>query len=239
MKSTTQSALVLTLFMFLLVLLAAFFFVFQGQLALRDNLADANQEVDALLQDQAKLELERSALAATSTQMHSVQATSAAENVELSTQLAEDDLTVTAMATRSLGLAQERDAAQATRDLYESTGPAVKIIELQPFNTATVGEQLAMVIVASDVVDVKSVTMSIDDKLIDLPPVSPEKNVAVRYTWVPESAGQTIITVSAVNSNNITSRSEQTTVQVQNPTPTATPTSTATATPTPQATPTS
>ncbi len=230
MKSTTLTALSLTLLMFLLVLLAAFFFVFQGQLALRDDVAGAASEVESLQQEQAQLQLERSSLQATATKMYTVQATSASENVELTTQLADTDRKVATLEAQSKERLLDLDLAEATRDFHESTGPLVTVVEPFP-PESIVGEETELVIVASDVVGVKSVTISVDDRLIDVQ-VTPGQSVTVRQTWIPDTAGQAIITISAVNSNNVTSQPAVLTVQVQSPSVTATPVSTLTPQPT-------
>ena len=236
MKSTSLTALALTLLMLLLVLLAAFFFVFQGQLALRNDLEGTEREVESLQQEQAQLQLEQSSLQATSTMVHSAQATSAAESLSLTTQLADTDLTVTAQAAQSLQLSQEKEIAQATRQFYENTGPLVTIIEPQPSTIVTVGEDITLVVVASDAVGVGSLNISIDDELIDDVSLTPGQNVVVRQPWTPGAAGPAIITITAVNDNGKTSQPAAITIQVHNPTPTSTPTSTPTAEPTPEPT---
>lgn len=238
MRSTTLTALALTLLMLLLVLLAAFVFVFQGQLTLRDDLLESSQTVDAVEAERAKLELQQFELLATATRLSAVQATSASESVELSKQLAAADLEGTRLAEEQAMTAQERDAIRATRDGYESSGPVVTIVEPRPPATATAGEELTVVVVASDVVDIRSVTLSINNELIDSPPISPARSIVLRHTWTPEEAGQAIITVTAVNNNNVTSQPAAITVPVLNPTASATipasPTATTEATATPQ-----
>ncbi len=235
MKPTTLTALVLTLFMFLLVLLAAFFFVFQGQITLRDNLASTESEIESLQQEQAQLQLEHSSLQATSTKVDSAQATSAAESLSLTTQLAETDLTVTAQAARSLELSNEIDVVAATRQFYEETGPLVTIIDPQTSMPVNVGDEITFLIVASDPVGVRSINITINNLFEDVP-MSPGQNVIARYPWTPEAPGPAIITVTAVNDNGITSQPAAITIQVQSLSATSTPTSTPTPEPTPEPT---
>ncbi|MFN2206274.1 MAG: hypothetical protein ACK2UT_10200 [Candidatus Promineifilaceae bacterium] len=222
MKSTTLAALALTLLMFLLVLLAAFVFVFQGQLALRDDLAGSQSEIETLRQDQAQLQLEQSSLQATATRLSAARATSDAESLSLTTQLAETDLTVTAQAAESAELLEDKESAQATRQFYEDTGPLVAIIEPRPSFNGIVGEEITLLIVASDAVGVRAINISINDELIDDVPLTPEKSVVVSQLWTPDAPGPAIITVTAVNEQGKTSQPAAITIQVQNPSPTAT-----------------
>lgn len=233
MKPTTLTALALTLLMFLLVLLAAFFFVFQGQIALRDDLAGTELEIESLQQEQAQLQLEQSSLQATSTRMSAAQATSDAESLSLTTQLAETDLTVTAQAAHLLEVWTEKERAEATRQFYENTGPLVTIIEPQPSTIVTLGEDVTLLIVASDAAGVSAINISIDDELIDDVPLAPGQNVTVRLPWIPDAVGPAIITVTAVNDNGTTSQPAAITIQVRGPSPTTTQTPTPTTEPTP------
>ncbi len=239
MKSTTLTALALTLLMFLLVLLAAFLFLFQGQLALRDSLSSSDQDNEALRQERAQLEIEQSASQATTTALQatvevlqSEQATVAAEREELRMQLVATDHKVATLEAQLEEVTQERDVAQGTKEAYESVGPFVEMIEPQQSTVATVGEPLTLVVVASDVVGVRSVNINIGNELLDVE-VTPGQSVTVRRTWTPQSSGSASITVSAVNRNNITSQPEVVTIDVQNPAPTSTPTPTLEPTPTP------
>lgn len=234
MKPTTLTALALTLLMFLLILLAAFFFVFQGQIVLRNDLAAEKQTVDAIKQEQATLKLDHSTLREEATRMFLTKATAVSESVVLTEQLANTDRQLATVEAQSELLSQARDQAVEERDFYESIGPLVKIIEPQPFTEATVGEELTVLIVASDVVGVNSVIISIDNQLLDTPPVTPDQVVTMQQKWIPEEGGQKRITVRAVNNNNVTSRqSAESIVFVQTATPESTPTATATPIPTP------
>jgi hypothetical protein len=228
MKSTTLAALALTLLMFLLVLLAAFVFVFQGQLALRDDLAGTQSEIEVLQQDQAQLQLEQSSLQATATRLWAARATSDAESLSLTTQLAETDLTVTAQAAQSAELLEEKDSAQATRQFYEDMGPLVTIIEPRPSYNGVMGEPITLLVVASDAVGVRAINISINDELFDDIPLTPGQNVVVSQSWTPDAPGPAIITATAVNEHGKTSQPAAITIQVQNLPPTATVTATAT-----------
>ena len=223
--------------MLLLVLLAAFFFVFQGQMNLRDNLADSTLENETLRQEQAQLEIEHSALQATSTAAQSVQTTTEAEREELRTELVATDRMVATLEAQADAIVQERDSAKATMAAYETVGPLVEIVNPQASTVATVGEDLTLVIVAGDLVGVRSVNISIGDRLLDSE-VVPGQVVTVRESWTPTAAGQAIITVSAVNENGVTSHPEVVTVVVQEApatsTPVPSPTSPPTVAPTPQ-----
>jgi hypothetical protein len=239
MKPTTLTALALTLLMFLMVLLAAFVFVFQGQVTLRRNLAVEKQTVDEIKQEQATLKLNHSALQEEATRMYFERATAASDSVVLTEQLANTDEQLATLEAESALLSQARDEALEERDFYKSLGPLVKIIEPQPFTEVNVGEELTIVIVASDIVGVEAITISINNRLLDTPPIIADQVVTMDQKWIPESAGQKRITVRAVNNDNVTSRqSAESIVLVRTPTPQNTPTVSATLAATPEPSPT-
>lgn len=239
MKPTTLTALALTLLMFLLVLLAAFFFVFQGQVSLRNDLAEEQKKVDTIQEEQATLKLNHSILQEEATRMFYERATAASESVVLTEQLANTDRQLATVEAESDLLSEARDQALEERDFYETIGPLVKIIEPQSFTEVSLGEEVSIVIIASDVVGVNSIIVSIDNQLLDSPPVTPDQVITMEQKWIPESGGQKRITVRAVNNNNVTSRqSAESIVFVRTPTPESTPTATATSTPTPEPSPT-
>jgi hypothetical protein len=238
MKPTTLTALALTLLMFLMVLLAAFVFVFQGQISLRRDLAEQKQTIDTIKKEQATLELNHSALQEEATRMFFERATASSESVVLTEQLANSDEQLATVEAESELLSQARDQAVEERDFYQMMGPLVKIIDPQPFTEVNVGDEVTIVIIASDVVGVNAIIISIDDQLLDTPPITPDQVVTMEQTWVPESSGQKRITVRAVNNNNITSRqSAEAILLVRTPTPQSTPTATSTITSTPEPTP--
>ncbi len=237
MKSTTTlTALALTLLMFLLVLLAAFVFTFQRQISFRDELGRTEQGYEALQQEQAELELEHASLRATATIVSSLQATADVESIELRAELVEADRQVGTLAAQLEVGEQDLQASEATRSFYDASGPLVTIVEPQAGQAIT-GEEITLVFVASDVVGIRSVTISIDDQLFDVE-VTPGQSVTVRQPWLPESTGPAIITVTAINNSNVTSQPAAMTVEVVNPPATSTPspTPTATATPSPEPT---
>jgi hypothetical protein len=239
MKPTTLTALALTLLMFLMVLLAAFVFVFQGQVSLRRSLTEEKQTVDAIKQEQAALELNHSALQEDATRMFYERATAASENVVLTEQLANTDEQLATLEAESTLLSQSRDEVEEERDFYKLSGPLVKIIEPQSLTGVNLGEELAIVIIASDVVGVEAITISINNQLLDTPPIISDQVVTLEQKWIPESAGQKRITVRAVNKDNVTSRqSAEVIVLVRTPTPQSTPTARATDTATPEPSPT-
>jgi hypothetical protein len=231
MKPTTLTALALTLLMFLLVLLAAFVFVFQGQVSLRRSLTEEKQTVDAIKQEQAALELNHSALQEDATRMFYERATAASESVVLTEQLANTDEELATLEAESALLSQSRDEAEEERDFYKLSGPLVKIIEPQSLTGVNLGEEVAIVIVASDVVGVEAITVSVNNELLDTPPIISDQVVTIEQKWIPESGGQKRITVRAVNNDNVTSRqSAEVIVLVRTPTPQSTPTARATLT---------
>jgi hypothetical protein len=226
MKSSTLTAVALTLLMLLLVLVAAFIFLFQGQLTLRDGFSEAELTIQSLEQQEAALRIEAAAAQATMTAAESLQATTAADSALLESQLVQSEQQTELLETQLTETTAALESVRATQDIYEGYGPLITIIEPQPGVAAIVGQSVDLKIVASDPVGVKAITISIDRELLDTP-VTPQPNIIVNETWVPSSAGTSIISVSAVNNNGVTSKSSMTTVQIAAPNPTTTPTPTA------------
>lgn len=228
MKSSTLTAVALTLLMLLLVLLAAFIFLFQGQLTLRDGLNEAELTIQNLEQQEATLRIEAAAAQATMTAAENLQATTAADSALLESQLVQSEQQTKLLETQLTETTASLESARATQDVYEGFGPLITIIEPQPKAAAIVGQPVELMIVASDPVGVKAITISIDRDLLDTP-VTPQPTIIVNDTWVPSSAGTSIISVSAVNNNGVTSKSSMTSVQIAAPAPepTSTPTPTA------------
>ncbi len=221
MKPSTLTAMALTLLMLLLVMLASFVFLFQGQLALRDGLGAAEVTIQSLEQQEAHVRIEAAAAQATLTATENLQATTAADSALLESQLVQSEQQTDLLEGQLADVQDELDSARATQENLESRGPVVTIIQPESGSNAVVGQPVDLVIVASDPAGVKTVTISINRDLLDTP-VTPQPGVVIAETWVPMAAGSSIISVSAVNNNGVTSKSSMAAVQVANPAPTPT-----------------
>lgn len=225
MKASTLTAVALTLFMLLLVFAAAFIFLFQGQLALRDNVVEAEATLESLQQNEARLRIEAAAAQETVTASEQLRATSAANEALLESQLVQSEQERDLLQTQLDDTTAELQSARATTEFYMESGPQITLIEPQATSQAVAGQPVPLLIVASDPAGVKTVTVSVGRELLDTP-VTPQPSVIVAQEWVPERAGTAILSISAVNDNGVTSKTSITTILVSEPTAVATPTAT-------------
>ena len=210
MKSSAPYAIALTLFMLLLVLLAAFYFLFQARvLPLQGRLETAESQLENLNRERT-LELE--SLRGTRDAAEAVLATAQAENVALNADLVESD--------------QEATRAAAV-------GPLVAIVEPREGATVVRGQPVSIVVVVSDAAGVQSVVINVgEDRFED--PGNGELTKIVRREWQANLNGTVTLSISAVNANGIANEPTTQTLTVLEPT--AVPTNTPVPTPIPQPT---
>jgi hypothetical protein len=170
-----------------------------------------------------------------------VHATLDADKANLGSALAVATQTIAAQDVGAQTLQATLSAVSDELDFYEATGPIVTFVEPPDLQKVEVGEEQALVIIASDPMGVDRISITIGDgpvpnepiELLVDPPGSNPQSYKWTHRWTPENAGFTRITVWAWNSDNKQGRqSDEIVVDVQAP-PTSTPTSTATATATP------
>lgn len=221
----------------MLVSLAAFFFAYLGQVALRSRLAEADDAYSVLNTEHARVLLDQSALQDAATITFGAKMTAESESANLESQLVEAGLQATRLHTQAQAIQETRAAVEKTKEAYESAGPLVTIVEPQPSAAIRVGDEVTLVIVASDLVGIKQVSITIGEDEFYTIPVSPEQTMPLLYPWTPKQARAERITVQAVNHSDVTGRPVDVLIDVQGlpatSTPTATPTPTPTATPTP------
>ena len=210
MKSSAPYAIALTLFMLLLVLLAAFYFLFQARvLPLQGSLETAESQLENLNRERT-LELE--SLRGTRDAAEAALATAQAENVALNADLVESD--------------QEATRAAAV-------GPLVAIVEPREGATVVRGQPVSIVVVVSDAAGVQSVVINVgEDRFED--PGNGELTKIVRREWQANLNGTVTLSISAVNANGIANELITQTLTVLEPT--AVPTNTPVPTPIPQPT---
>lgn len=227
MKSTAPTAIALTLFMFLLVLAAALFFLFQGQQTLRSDLENAGEQVRAAEKQQAEIELRNAAVQATLDLLEVSGTLSADESVRLTEQLAESDrLNLTREATEAQ-LNDTLDSVNATLDSFESQKPLVTIVNPPVDDELLVGEEMELVIVAADHAGINSIDFSIGGSA-DLLGGNVEDaglTAVQRHRWTPDVAGEVDIRITATNNNGISNSVTLTlnVIDVATSTPTSTP----------------
>jgi|GEM_PF-6623205 len=210
MKSSAPYAIALTLFMLLLVLLAAFYFLFQARvLPLQGRLETAESQLDNLNRERT-LELE--SLRGTRDAAEAALATAQAENVALNADLVQSD--------------QEATRAAAV-------GPLVAIVEPREGATVVRGQPVSIVVVVSDASGVQSVVINVgEDRFEEQGNGKPTK--IVRREWQAGLNGTVMLSISAVNANGTTNEPITQTLSVLEPT--AVPTNTPVPTPIPQPT---
>jgi hypothetical protein len=191
--------------MFLLVLAAAVFFLFQGQRTLKGDLQNANDNVRTLEKQQAEIELNNSAAQATLDTLEASGTHTAVENVGLTEQLANSDQHKATLEAKEVQLTSDLDNANATVETFESEAPLVTVVEPQADAIVTVGQPVELVIIASDHAGVDSVLFNIGSDLQGGPVEDAGVSVIKRFTWTPADEGPVTISITATNVNGITS----------------------------------
>jgi hypothetical protein len=208
MRSTSFAAVILTLFMLLLVLGAAFIFLFQGRQTLAVQRAELATSVVSL-----EAEVEANSLA-----IQRVEATRLATGEELATAVAEkvllegqlvasdqqiDTLTATVEALTTIIATVDGPLPTPMPTVKPTAGPPPQVEIVFPITgtAVTVGTPLQIVFFADDPAGLTTITLTINDEIFQT--YEPEGLTAytARETWLPEEAGILEISLSAVNVN--------------------------------------
>jgi hypothetical protein len=208
MRSTSSTAVILTLFMLLLVLGAGFVFMFQGRQALtgqRDELATSVVNLQGELEENS---LAFQSVEATRLATGEKLATAVAEKVLLEGQLVESDqqidtLTATVDALTMAVATAIGPLPTATATLKPTAGPPPQVEIVFPITSTavTVDTPLQIIFFATDPAGLIDITLTINDETFQS--YEPEEATAftARETWIPEEVGKLEISVSAVNVN--------------------------------------
>lgn len=178
--------------MLLLVLVAAFIFLFQGRQVLEQQKDAADS---ALSQTQQELDITYQSLDNST----SLLATAEATNLLLEGQLVESqqelDGVVAALATRDA----EFSVMAGERNEFLSQPPAIEI--LQPTNEAeiVVGQPVTYDLFVADVVGVTAVIVSIDGEQFRTYSLFETPTERIQDTWIPTSVGEVVFGVQASN----------------------------------------
>lgn len=224
--------------MFILVLAAAVWFLFQGQQTLKGELSTSDETLQSLENQQAEMELNEQALQATLETEESLHATTAFENVDLEGQLSESE---NANATLEAGSTEQATQLETVNDAVstiESQGPIVAIIEPQADQNYVANEPIEIVVVASDprgVINIQFTVNSVPEPFQN--EFEGRTSETFSEIWTPAVPGNYTITASAINGQEILSQNSTVTINVSEPEPTETPTPTATPEPTEEPTP--
>jgi hypothetical protein len=221
--------------MFVLVLAAAVFFLFQGQQSLQEELQSANDQVRSAEKQQADIELLNSAVQSTLEALEVKGTVSAAGNIELSEQLTNSNQLNLTREAKEVQLATDLDNANSTVEFFDSQGSLITIVAPEVDEELIAGQPVELVIVATDHMGVRSIDFNIDNSPLLLGgPVEDAGLTAVkRHSWTPTGEGQVEIHITVTNVNGISS--EQTVIltviapATNTPTPTVEPPPEATA----------
>jgi hypothetical protein len=235
MKATAPTAIALTLLMFVIVLAATVFFLFQGQQTLKNSLDNADSEIRTLQQQQAESELSNAAAQSTYDVLEASGTAAAAENAQLTDELVQLDQVSLTRDARESQLSLDQENASATVQSFESLGPLITLVEPDPDTELIAGQAVELVIVASDHAGVNNIDFTIgNEPILQGGPVEDGRLTAVkRQAWTPEAEGTVEVRITAINVNGIKSEKIISLVVIN---PTVTPESTIAATVEPAAT---
>lgn len=207
MKATAPTAIALTLLMFVIVLAATVYFLFQGQQTLKSNLENADNEIRTLQQQQAESELNNAAAQSTYEVLEASGTAAAAENAQLADELVELDQVSLTRDAKESQLSLDQENANATIQSFESLGPLITLVEPDPDRELIAGQPVELVIVASDHVGVNNIDFTIgNEPILQGGPVEDGQLTAVkRQAWTPESEGLIEVRITATNVNGIKS----------------------------------
>ncbi len=216
-----QTGISLTLFMLLLVLLAAFLFLYQGRQTLESRLESTSAKVEELQQnlDQTQTDLESSVAAQGMTAGSLATAAADVERLqgELETSQRDNEELQARNEAMTNALATANDALDQLREeelLASQQTPSLEIISPQDGDDFLVGEPVDLVVVASDLMGITAVTVTVGTETIDLPPILNEPLVTIQETWSAEATGSYVVGAVAVNANGLTSQLITATIQV-------------------------
>lgn len=199
MKSTTAIALILGLIMLLLVMVAAFVFLFQGRNTLEEQRNTAQMEATALQDSLAQANANMSVALSTRSAVEDALATAVSDAVLLEGQLVESQQEVDDLMAQ---LANASDTVTAPE-----TAQAPKVAILLPVEGATipVNQPLAIVIAAADPNGIAAVNVLINDESYQEFNPGDVPLFTQRIEWTPTETGPYKIDVMAVNINGLAS----------------------------------
>jgi len=212
-SSSPLRGLVLTLFMVILVLLALFWFLYQGWGPLEEQAQQADLRATSIvrLQDELGQKVESLTI---------VQATGTAVAEERDTaianhQLAEKDLIAQ---QEENNLLQTRVFTQAllleSQPVVTPSPPQVAILQPEAGSIAPLGQPLTVVAVAADETGLASVSMVHDGEVVTRT-LGGELLRTVETEWTPQEVGDFTVAVTAVNVAQISSQVVSVTIQIQ------------------------
>lgn len=206
MRSTSATAIILTLIMFLLVLAAAFVFLFQGRQTLAGQREELATALVGLEITRAQLDLAFQSAEATRLSTAEELATAVAEKVSLEGQLVASDQQIDILTATVAAFAATPATPTATP---ASSGPSPQTAVLSPEirivlpltdTVLTVGDIVEIVFIVADPAGIATVNLLINGETQTYDPADVTL-FTVQETWTATEAGEVQISVLAVNVN--------------------------------------
>lgn len=214
MKTTSQTGLFLTLFMLLLVLLAAFVFLFQGRQAVVEQRDNLETETADLQQELAQTELDLAAVEATRAFTVDALATAESNAVLLDGELVRSQQDVDALTEQLDSAGQTITTLEDQQEAALARPPEVAILSPANGRLLSMGEPVNIVLVATDPKGVTAVNLVINEEPLETYQPGSETLFTAVAPWEPAEPNEYVIVLTAVNSEGITSRSAMVTVTV-------------------------
>jgi PKD repeat protein len=213
MKSTGLVGLALTLFMLLLVLGAAFLFLFQGRQGLRQRADTLSAEVEMLEQEVAETEADLIASESTRVAMAAELATAEANSVILEGELVESQ-------QRTEELASELEEASSALTQLKlgnqqnlEQPPYVAIVSPEDSAVSAPGEPVEFIVVAIDAAGITAVNLTVNGETESYS-VDDELIFTAKKSWTPPGAGSYTASAMAINSNGFASEATTITIEI-------------------------
>ena len=208
MNRTTLTAITLTVIMLLLVALAAFVFLYQGRLGLQDEIATISAEQSQLQQDLLQTGSDLAAVEATRDLTQEALATAEADKV-----LLEGDIVTNQQEVDSLNQQLDEKTAELEQTntalnqlesanlVLRSQPPVAEIISPEAGDTFSPGEVVAIMIAASDSMNLTAVNLTLNDETLQSYDIDSQPLFATQTEWTAEEAGEYVLGVMALNEN--------------------------------------
>jgi hypothetical protein len=214
MKPTSLTGIALTLVMLLLVLLAAFVFLFQGRQQVVEQRNRLETQTADLQQDLAQTELDQAAAESTRAATADALATAESNAVLLDGELVRSQQEVDALTEQLDAASQTITTLQDQQEAVLSQPPEVAILSPTSGRILSQGEPVNIVLVATDPKGVTSVNLAINDEPVETYMPGNETLFTAVSLWEPTQANEYVIQLTAVNSEGISSRNATVTVTV-------------------------
>jgi septal ring factor EnvC (AmiA/AmiB activator) len=217
MRRSFLVAISLTLFMLLLVMLAAFYFSYRSQQTLQQRLSEAHTEQASAVATAARGVADLEMAEATRQAAQNALATAEADSVLLEGQLVTSQQQAEELNRQIESLTDSLEAL-ATRETDQSalSTPLVAISHPDSDETLRSGEEVAVIVAAGDSAGLSTLHIEIGNEITATIPVEAGNNLFVYIQpWTPSAAGQYVIEARVVNINGQESQTIRRTVLVE------------------------